>query len=219
MRAYATVTGTRRNLRVMLAHGWRLIFTPDSSSSNIRTVLGMGFRYAVDNGAWGSHSRGEAWEGGPFLDTLQAYGADADWVVLPDIVEGGLESLARSTEWAAPVLEVAKEALIPVQDGMAPWDVAPLLATDNRLGIFVGGSTEWKLASMPWWGRIARRYGRTMHVGRVNSIRRIQACLSAGADSFDGTSVTRYAKNINVLDTPRRQATMWETLDQWDATA
>lgn len=217
MIAYASATGTKRNMNRMRDHGWRIIITPDSRPSDVKKTMTMGFRYAIDNGAWGCHTRGEQWDEKPFLDLIRKHGADADFVVVPDIIEGGLESLGRSRKWIGACLDHARECLVPVQDGMAPWDVEPILIEDSRIGIFVGGSTEWKLASLGWWGRLTRARGRWLHVGRVNSRMRINSCLAAGADSFDGTSATRYAKTIPALDAARQQETFFESMEVTDA--
>jgi hypothetical protein len=74
---------------------------------------------------------------------------------------------------------------------MAPDDVRRLLGA--RRGIFVGGSTGWKLATARAWGVLAREVGCHLHIARVNTTRRIRLCQDAGADSFDGTSATRFA--------------------------
>jgi hypothetical protein len=123
-------------------------------------------------------------------------------VVAPDIVAGGLDSLRMSVSWL-PRLDVARRVLIPVQDGMTAGDVAPLLC--DRIGIFVGGSTDWKLRTMLEWGDLAHHRRAYLHVGRVNTARRIHACAYAGAHSFDGSSVTRFAKTLPLLEHARRQ--------------
>jgi hypothetical protein len=196
MIAYASRTGTKRNLRALRLHGWRLLVTPERLSTE-------GFRYALDNGAWGAHQRGESWCEGPFVEAVARLGADADWVVAPDIVAGGRASLERSKVWLPRLLDVAPVVLVAVQDGMVPADIEPLLG--ERVGLFVGGSTEWKLATLRTWCGLARGRGAWAHVGRVNSVRRINRCLAAGATSFDGSSVSRYAVNITKLDAARRQ--------------
>ncbi|MDG9857934.1 hypothetical protein N5C93_29635 [Pseudomonas nitroreducens] len=81
---------------------------------------------------------------------------------------------------------------------MTPDDVRDLLSP--AVGIFLGGSTEWKLQTMEAWGVLARRRNCYFHVGRVNSARRIAMCSAAGASSFDGTSVTRFANTLPRLD-------------------
>ena len=59
-------------------------------------------------------------------------------------------------------------------------------------GLFVGGSTEHKLGTMMQWGALAKDVGCWLHVGRVNSAKRIEYCGIAGAQSFDGTGATKY---------------------------
>lgn len=199
MIAYASRTGTRRNLGAMKEHGWRLMV---SARGALRTE---GFRYALDNGAWTSHQRGEPFDGDAFMRAVYALGEDADFIVIPDIVAGGLQSLEFSMAWLKKLqsLMIGRFFLLPVQDGMGECDIAPLVGPS--LGIFVGGSTEWKESSLYLWGEVARRRGAWLHVGRVNSERRIHLCAAAGADSFDGSSATRFSCTTNRLDRARRQ--------------
>lgn len=199
MIAYASRTGTRRNLDAMRAHGWRVLI---SAAGCLRSE---GFQYGLDNGAWSAHQAGTVFDSDQFERALVAVGRGADWIVLPDIVMGGLPSLALSLEWLSLCRKMAP-VLVPVQNGMTRLDVEPILADD--VGIFVGGDTEWKESTLPTWGRLARDVGCHLHVGRVNTRRRIRLCKLSGVDSIDGTSVTRFAKNIHHLDAEVRQQAM-----------
>ena len=69
------------------------------------------------------------------------------------------------------------------------------------------GCNIWsgKEGSLPLWGDLAKDIQAYLHVGRVNAARRIALCAAAGADSCDGSSVSRYAVTINRLDAARRQ--------------
>lgn len=198
---YASRTGTRRNLEALRAHGWRLLV---SARGVARTE---GFPYAIDNGAWTAHQRGEAFDTEAFVRVLDRLGRDADWVVVPDIVAGGRASLDLSLRWLPRVASATARPLIAVQDGIEPSDVEGFCA-GGRVGIFVGGTTQYKLATLAIWCGIARRYGAWCHVGRVNSARRIAQCASAGAHSFDGTSASRYAVTIPALTAAARQLAM-----------
>jgi hypothetical protein len=113
-----------------------------------------------------------------------------------------MESLARSIKWLPEVLDACPRVLIAVQDGMAPDDLVPHIGV--RVGLFVGGSTGWKLATLRQWGRLATDHGVWLHVGRVNTVRRVRRCLQAGATSFDGSSVSRYSANVHKLEAARR---------------
>jgi hypothetical protein len=164
-----------------------------------------GFPYALDNGAWTAYQQRRPWEAQPFWRALQCRGAGAEWVVLPDIVAGGESSLARSLSWLSHGLEYTQRVLLAVQDGMTPALIRPHLTVAARIGIFVGGSTAWKLRTLPLWGTLAAEMGCWLHVGRVNTARRITLCGLVGATSFDGTSVSRFATTLPLLEHARQQ--------------
>lgn len=125
---------------------------------------------------------------------------------LPDIVAGGLPSLDLSLRWMRIVLEECQRALLPVQDGMEPAHVADLIG--ERVGIFIGGSTAWKLSTMATWAELARQKNAWCHVGRVNSKKRIAICQRAGVTSFDGSGASKFTKvKLPVLDAQVRQRT------------
>jgi hypothetical protein len=191
---YASRTGTRRNLAVLRAAGWRLLV----SARGVHRA--EGFPYAIDNGAWTAYQKGEPFDVPAFESLVEKLGAGADWIALPDVVGGGLESLRLSMSWAS---RLKGELLLPVQDGMAADDVRAILGPE--IGIFLGGSTAWKLDTMRSWGELARSRGCHFHVARVNTRIRIRRCHEAGADSTDGSSVSRFAKTLPMLDAEANQ--------------
>lgn len=194
---YASRTGTKRNLAVLREAKWHLLV---SAASVLRTE---GFPYALDNGAWSAYQQGRPFDETAFLLALRKCGRGAEWVVLPDIVAGGQSSLEMSLRWMRQTLNETSRALLAVQDGMTLEDVRPWIG--ERVGIFVGGSTNWKEKTLAQWGGLGRTIGCIVHVGRVNSVRRIDLCASAGVTSFDGTSVSRFAKTLPRLDYARKQ--------------
>lgn len=92
MNCYATSTRTRRNVEALRQAGWRLLLTPDACT------LHAGFRYAVDNGAWGCKQRGVPFDAPAFVDLVERFGGGADFVVVPDIVASP-DSLEFSLSW------------------------------------------------------------------------------------------------------------------------
>ena len=199
MVAYASRTGTKRNLAALRDAGWRLLV---SARGRLRNE---GFPYALDNGAWTAFQKGEPFDVPAFEKAVEWGGDGADWLILPDMVGGGLESLRFSMEWA-PRLQGVCPLLLAVQDGMEPEDVASIVGPE--VGIAVGGTAEWKEQSLPAWGRLAAERGAYLHVLRVNTCRRIDMCRDAGAHSFDGSSVTRFVKTLPLLDGARRQQSL-----------
>lgn len=207
---YASRTGTRRNLDALRAAGWRLMLSPEGV---LRTE---GFPYCLDNGAWTAFVQERPWDSRAFIGALKRFGADADFVVAPDIVLGGDDSLKRTRTWLPHVLRYTRRALIAVQNGMTPDVVRPMLG--ERVGVFVGGDTPWKERTMFTWAQLARECGAYCHVGRVNTARRVKLCQMAGVDSFDGSGVSRFLKHLDVMERalaqgvlPFRSATSTET--------
>ena len=186
MIGYASNTGTRRNLQALRDNGWRILLTPDNPTPR------EGLRYGIDNGAWGAFQKQQPFDVKAFKTLVERRGGAADFVIVPDIVAGGEQSLDFSASWL-PYLRPIRNLLLPVQDGMNPSRVGAWLSAWTNLGVFLGGSTEWKLRTMYGWGMVAHSHGRHYHVGRVNSKRRIRLAHEAGADSIDGTSATMYS--------------------------
>ena len=198
---YASRTGTRRNLAALRVAEWRLLV---SAAGCLRPE---GFAYALDNGAWSAYTQGRPFDERAFVVALRKLGASADWTVLPDVVMGGLASLDLSLGWMRRVLDETPRALLAVQNGMTPDDVRGFLGA--RVGIFVGGDTRWKEDTIGMWSAIGREVGCWVHVGRVNTERRIAICTAEGATSFDGTSASRFARSLPRLDAARRQGNLF----------
>lgn len=191
MIAYASRTGTRSTLDALRAAGWRLLV---SASGALRAE---GFPYALDNGAWSAFQQGRPFDEAAFSRALAKMGDRADFVVVPDIVCGGAASLDLSFRWLPRCLEAAPRVLIAVQNGHQPHQIDELLGP--RVGVFVGGDTQWKISTIPIWAAVASKRNAWCHVGRVNTARRIALCADAGADSFDGTSAIKFPSTIGPL--------------------
>jgi hypothetical protein len=194
MIGYASRTGTTRNLNALRRDGWRLMV---SAKGVVRTE---GFPYALDNGAWHCFQHQLPFDEAAFLAAYRKLGMGADFCVLPDIVAGGQRSLEFSLSWFPRLGDCPN--YLAVQDGMEPNDILPIRKID---GLFVGGTSKWKELTMPMWGSVARLMGIKLHIGRVNSARRIHLCAAAGADSFDGSSVSRFAITLPGLENARQQ--------------
>lgn len=109
-------------------------------------------------------------------------------VVLPDgkVVGDVLGTLEQFNAWALEIAALGYPVALVAQDGLehlldyVPWGLIDVL--------FIGGSTEWKLsAGARECVEAAARRGRSTHMGRVNSYRRLALAQSWGVDSADGT--------------------------------
>lgn len=199
---YASRTGTRRNLDALRKAGWGLLI----SRTGVWRTEGFS-DYVLDNGAWSDFRAGRSFDEDAFERLIDRLGAGATWIVLPDIVEGGLASLELSVRWSNRCLSICPSVLIPVQDGMTEDDISPFVG--RNVGVFLGGSTEWKISTMGAWGAFCRQRGIHYHVARVNTVKRMGMAAAAGADSIDGSSGSRFAVTIPKLTYASRQPDLW----------
>jgi hypothetical protein len=195
---YASRTGTRRNLTALRANGFRLLV---SATGCWRPE---GFCYALDSGAWTYHQAGQPFDFGRYFDLIRELGPGADWAVLPDVVGDPVETRRLAEEWA-PIVSRVCPVLMAIQDGAMESDFEGLPID----GLFLGGSTEYKVGNAVRWGTYARARRLYYHVGRVNTAKRISLCQYAGADSADGTSATRFAVNARRLGNAIRQGSLF----------
>ena len=154
--------------------------------------------FAVDNGAFSAWKQGKRWNPATFLHIMTRCaeeGRAPEFAVLPDIVGGGEESLRMSMAWFDALDATFPEIgwALAVQDGMDGDMVRRICGTWGWLTssittIFVGGTMDWKLATMKYWAMFAHERGMQCHVGRMGPVERMIKADLAGADSIDSTT-------------------------------
>jgi hypothetical protein len=141
--------------------------------------------FAIDNGAFSGFDRAG-------FERLLERHKDRQhlcrFVALPDVVASARRTLEAFEYWLERV-PGWRRALV-AQDGLEylpiPWDQID--------AIFIGGSTEWKLGKHAADViRAAKICGKWVHVGRVNTPGRFEYFDGLGADSIDGTGLSRYS--------------------------
>lgn len=146
--------------------------------------------WAFDNGAFRDWTAGRGFDAEAFLRDLEAiwrFNGNPDFIVAPDMVAGGAESLAFSLHWARRP-EVARHKVplyLAVQDGMYPSQVFDTPEAHPWAGIFVGGTLGWKLNNASTWVQTAHVKGIPCHIGRVGTEKRVKWARRIGADSID----------------------------------
>jgi hypothetical protein len=151
--------------------------------SSIEQTAASGIPWAADNDAFHKFDA-EAFR--RMVDRLR--GLDGClFIAAPDVVGDAAATLERYHEWR-PELDGLPRALV-AQDGIAP-DLVPW---DDIAAAFIGGSTEFKLGpDGERIARAAREHGKWLHIGRVNTMRRLRYCATLRADSVDGSSWARW---------------------------
>ena len=175
----------------------RFLASPQYTLPTKKTIDALNIRgYALDNGAYLCHTSGQDFDEDLFLNFCKRYGRCADWIVLPDVVCDAKTTIANIPKYTQKIRAIlpTSRLLFVWQDGMSKDDITPFLK--QGIGVFVGGSTEGKLSAMYWIAALCREYNVWCHIGRVNSVKRLKAVLSCGANSFDGSGIVRYMPTL-----------------------
>ena len=145
-----------------------------------------GARFAIDNGAFAGF-KAEAFRSLLLRELPRR--EECLFIAVPDVVGSARRTLEVFEHWRESLFETWPLALV-AQDGQQdlpiPWDEID--------AIFVGGSTEFKLSShVEHIVRAAKCIGKWVHIGRVNTPGRFEYFEKMGADSIDGTGLSRYS--------------------------
>lgn len=173
------LTGAKNPEVLPLLDGGRLGLLNTPANSYVRDPE---WAWAADNGCFNARTyagddRWWAW--------LEAQVDDRClFATAPDVVGDATATLDRSAPWLPRIRALGVPAAFVAQDGLehqpVPWDMFDVL--------FIGGSTEWKLgpraADLAYR---ARDLGKRVHLGRVNSYRRLRHASAIGAHTADGT--------------------------------
>lgn len=175
-----------------------------------------GATWCADNGCFGKGYPGDA-EWFAWLKERAHRAASCAFAAAPDVVGDAAATLARSAPWLPRIRALGYPAALVAQNGLedlaVPWDAFDAL--------FIGGSLEclpcrfvWPADRRPARGQRcpacglvlrewklgcaarelvaeAKRRGKWVHMGRVNSNKRWLYADAIGCDSVDGTYLTR----------------------------
>lgn len=175
---FANPTGSQKVRKAMAAGTLGYIDTPLQGNTRPAGVV-----WSADNGCFNDKTFDEKrWWG-----WLQRHAHEAStclFATAPDVVGDAEATLKRSGPWLSRIRELGYPAALVAQDGLenlpVPWGDFDVL--------FIGGSTEWKLGeSARCLVAEAKIRGKHVHMGRVNSLKRLQYAQAIGCDSVDGT--------------------------------
>jgi hypothetical protein len=162
---------------------------------------------ALDNGEFSCWNKGYPFLEKFFLETLiKCYvkKVTLEFIVCPDLVAGGQDSLEFSLKWKQERLCGAPNLALAVQDGMTPKMIHDATADVGFKYIFVGGTLEWKWKTAKEWVIFAHDHGLKCHIGRVGSENKLDFCHSINADSTDSSSFVRN-DTFHIVDNYRKK--------------
>ena len=178
------------------------IVTPSQGNT---TFPEDGWDVIADNGCFS-----DRWTAGAWWPWLLDQSRSVRFAVAPDVFDPTGKpcheaTLARWRLWGPRIERAGFRPAFVCQVGADRWSLP-----DAEV-FFLGGTTEWKLGWDAWYiAAEAKRRGAWVHMGRVNSRKRMVMALEMGCDSVDGTYLT-YGPDKNL---PRLRRMLAEAHDQ-----
>lgn len=183
--------------------------TPESGN-DMKIAARLGMPWALDNGCFKAYDpRGITRMLRRFQDV-----PGCKFAVVPDVVSDHDSTILLFCAWIGTYQALGYPPAFVLQNGVTlkavPWG--------SIAAVFIGGDTPFKFSDLV---RVlvgeAKHRGIWVHMGRVNSARRIQYAKSIGCDSIDGTGFSMMPRdNINKLKKyygNDRQRNLWEGME------
>ena len=166
------------------------LLTPQMGN-DIGSLIRSGLPWACDNSAFSNPDDTKFWN-----MAIDAWDwmrhCPPDWVAVPDSVCNHSETLRLFHDWVAMwnyELDTIPFPLAFVLQNGADIDSVPW---DQIAAVFVGGDDDFKLNKCHDLVAYAKAIGKLVHVGRVNSLKRIKYAVDIGADSIDGSGFSMF---------------------------
>jgi hypothetical protein len=166
-----------------------ILLTP-RNGNRVGAVLGSGLRWAADNDCFQGLDEARYLRMLAKLDSDEVRASPPLFVTVPDRVGDAKATGQLWDDWLCEVAGRGLPAAYVAQDGAEslslPWDQMDAL--------FVGGSTDWKESSAAMsLAEAASSRRKWVHVGRVNTSRRLRKLLDWGCvDSIDGRCLSAW---------------------------
>ena len=139
-------------------------------------------KWAMDNDCFA------AWDANRFMKALEYHKGlpECLFVVCPDVVGNAAQTLHRWHIWHSVIREYGYPVAFVAQNGLRLEDVP----FDDMQALFIGGDNSFKLgAFVADVVKEAKRRGCHVHMGRVNSLIRLEYANAIGCDSVDGSKI------------------------------
>lgn len=165
--------------------GW--LITPRRPMLRAAQTLFRRYAWAADNECYSLDERFDFDRYKRFLLRTREYPGRCLFVTVPDFVGDAKVTAQYWTEFAPRMRMPGLPLAYVAQDGLTE------LPDEDFDCLFIGGTTRYKLSpTVAHLARQAKARGLWVHMGRVNSIVRMQHAHRIGVDSVDGTG---WAKN------------------------
>lgn len=157
---------------------------------NTENELKSGKTWILDNDAFNGNFDMKKWI--EFMVKYTPYKETCVGVTIPDVVGDALQTLINFSRYYSVVKDLGYKVALVTQDGITP-EITPWEYFDT---LFIGGTNDHKLGpEASAMISTAKKLGKWVHVGRVNSESRIKSFWFV--DSVDGTQFSIMGKGSN----------------------
>lgn len=177
-----------RSVAAYLASPHVGLFVTPPNRAAIPHLDASGKPWAADNGCF---TRWDMTAFRAMLKIARNHLGNCLFVTAPDVVGDGYATLGLFHWWLGEIADADEALDVPLalvgQDGMEDLDADTALSLADAF--FIGGSTLWKTSAAATDLAVeAKRRGKWVHMGRVNTPARLRAAYDMGCDSVDGSS-------------------------------
>ena len=176
-------------------------YVADFVSPARRVKFGRGV-WAADNGCFGN------WKESDFLamlDAAEKAETKPVFVTVPDVVGDHRKTCELWVRWAPEIKRRGLRCAFVLQNGIESMHPEFALPWESLDALFIGGNDAFKLGAWVRWAvafskrTIATERPVWVHMGRVNSVRRMLYAQRIGCDSCDGSGMAKYADRLPLM--------------------
>lgn len=172
----------------------------DFISPRARQLVGKTPVWAADNDAFSGFNPDRYRR---MLDAIVKAKGNPMFVTVPDVVCNHPRTLDLWYEWSAEIRQRGLPAAFVLQNGCEDhwhyWHAghAEEFPFETVDAFFIGGDTEFKFSEpVREIVSAANLHGKWVHMGRVNSIKRMTYAKNIGCDSCDGSGMARFPSTV-----------------------
>ncbi len=166
--------------------------TPQTGN-DLDTLLRSGLPWAADNAAFSNPDDIKFWNMVIDAWSLMQFNPPM-WVAVPDVVGNHEQTLEMFHGWVNQWEEEIGHVPVPLAFVLQNGATIDSIPWEQIVAVFVGGDDNFKLNDCIPLVEEARARGKMVHVGRVNSLKRLRFAMGLGADTVDGSGYSKFAE-------------------------
>lgn len=133
------------------------------------------------------------------LDAITTAPHKPKFVTMPDVVGDHRRTVELSLQWTKEFHDRGIPRAFVLQNGIEHLPPEFAVSWNNNDAFFIGGDTAFKFSEwVHWFVQFSKRAAphKWIHMGRVNSVKRLDYARRIGCDSCDGSGMARFSRRV-----------------------